>query len=394
LENKKFISNPFFAYVLVYSFVFLLYILPFSNLYPSIEIDFFVFFVVTILFSLFLYKYFKINNYIEEKVDSFSNCKIKYVMILFFILYTLDFIYMGAIPLFSPADIEGYRGYDGIPVLHVLIITGNAFFSNIIFEKYAISKKKIFLLIWIISLIPYVLIFTRGSIVVSCISAVLIFFSYNVLKKKYILFTIFIGIFVLYVFGVAGNIRLNQQLYGESINDSETILTFGQATEEFQESLIPKEFFWGYIYISSPLANLQNIINQRPNIELDTNNIEMLVITEYLPDTISKRILEYMNIDSGELEPPLITHAFNVSTFYAGSANILGLFGMILIYLYYIILSIVYCSLLMRNNKYKIIGIVTFTTLVYLSIFSNVFAFSGWSFQLLYPLIFGYKWKI
>lgn len=394
MKERKSISNPFFAYALVYSFVFALYILPFSDLYPNIEIDFFIFFVVTILFSLFFYRYFKLDNYVEKKTDYFIINKIKYLMFLFFILYGLDFMYMGAIPLFSPADIEGYRGYDGIPILHVLIITGNAFFSNIIFEKYAISKKKIFLLIWIISLIPYILIFTRGSIVVSCISAVLIFFSYNVLKKKYIIFTLIIGIFILYIFGVAGNIRLNQQLYGESINDSETILTFGQATEEFQDSIIPEEFFWGYIYISSPLANLQNIINQRPNVNLDVDNIELLIITEYLPDTMSKRILEYMDIDNEALAPPLITHAFNVCTFYAGSANILGIFGLVLMYLYYIILSIIYCSLLMKNNKYKIIGIVTFTTLVYLSIFSNVFAFSGWSFQLLYPLIFGYRWKL
>ena len=391
------IKNPFLAYAIVYFIVLIIYALPFSDLYPNIELEFFCFMVFTIGFSLFLKKYFVLyKNNIADKVEKkiSKNFYLKYVniYIIFMLFYLLDFMYMGAIPLFSPTD-TGYRDFEGIPILHVLLITGNGFFSNILFENYLLFKKKFFIILWILSFIPYILIFTRGSIIVGCITATLIFFSYNKFKKTYLLRLILVSLIILYLFGVLGNIRLNQELYGEGINSSETILSFGLASETFRNSIIPDEYFWGYIYISSPMANLQNIMNQSKFDELTIPQAGIILLSECIPDTLNKRIFDIINLDVEVLQPPLLTPAFNVSTYYSVAGYWMGYLGLFFMYCYYIFLAYIYCSILMKNNRYKIIGIATFSTLVYLSIFSNVYTCSGWSFQLIYPLILGYKNK-
>lgn len=388
--GKNFV-NPFFAYAFAYSVVLIIYIMPFSDLYPNIEFKFFLFMLFSIVFAMYLKKYLIINIFKQKKEQCSYRPFILWFILLGF-LYILDFIYMGAIPLLSPDPEGGYRAFEGIPFFHVLIITGNAFYSNVLFEQFLINKKKFFLFLWFLSFIPYMLIYTRGSIIIGLLTAMLIYFSYKRIKKKHLFKLGVISIIVLYLFGVAGNIRLNQALYNESVNDSSTILNFGLATKEFEESIIPNEFFWGYIYISSPMANLQNIMMQSENKNIDFKDIVLVISTEWIPDSISKRLLDFIGIDLEQLPmPPLLTSAFNVSTFFARAGDQLGFLGLFIMYIYYIIFTIFYCVILMKNNKYKVIGIATFSTLVYMSTFNNVFVYSGWAFQLIYPLIFGYR---
>ncbi len=61
---------------------------------------------------------------------------------------------------------------------------------------------------------------------------------------------------LLYFFGVLGNYRMVKS------SSNEYFMEVAEATDSFRNSRIPKEYFWSYIYISSPLANLQNNINE------------------------------------------------------------------------------------------------------------------------------------
>ena len=71
---------------------------------------------------------------------------------------------------------------------------------------------------------------------------------------------ILIGILLgLFLFGVAGNYRTVLK------NDTSYFMKMMEATPAFSESIIPKEYSWGYIYISSPLATLQYTLSQIEN---------------------------------------------------------------------------------------------------------------------------------
>lgn len=95
---------------------------------------------------------------------------------------------------------------------------------------------------------------------------------------------------------------------------------------------IPKQYMWTYSYLTTPLSNLNyNIIKNNQN-----ENIRKLM-SEFLPSTISKRML-----DSGneEYEILLIRDYFNAVTGYCSSYIYYGYLGMYVLYVYMVILTI------------------------------------------------------
>ena len=107
----------------------------------------------------------------------------------------------------------------------------------------------------------------------------------NILKSAAIL-----GI-VLYFFGVIGNIRQTQ-----TKTEKTYFLRIAGATDKFLESGVPQEFYWSYIYLISPIGNLQNIVDHKADV-FDTKNIGFFTATELLPDFISKRVSSIFDYD-------------------------------------------------------------------------------------------------
>ncbi|WP_318507256.1 hypothetical protein [Bacillus sp. T3] len=170
--------------------------------------------------------------------------------------------------------------------------------------------------------------------------------------------------------------------------DNSLFLQIGGATEEFKESPIPKEFFWPYIYISSPLANLQETINHYEYEEdISLSDTFVFSVTQVLPDFISKRIVAFYEIvipNSLQITPEL-----NVSTAFAQSYVILGWVGVSLLTLFMFIFALFYILLLKSlNSEYFIVGVAILNSIFVFNTFSNMFSFTGLSFQLVYPILF------
>lgn len=163
------------------------------------------------------------------------------------------------------------------------------------------------------------------------------------------------------------------------------ILKIGQAKHSFIESSIPKEFFWFYLYASSPLANLQNNIDNIRHNNIDVINFFEFFNNEILPDFISKRINELLNLEKATFV--LIDPNFNVSTVYTGSFFYLSWLGLIFMAIFILGFPLVYMSILSKKNLLNVSGIAILNTLYIFLIFDNMFSFSGLSFQLIYPLL-------
>jgi hypothetical protein len=188
---------------------------------------------------------------------------------------------------------------------------------------------------------------------------------------------------------MVGNLRVNNSYQtNTSLFDNSLFLQIGGATDEFKESVIPKEFFWSYIYIASPLANLQETINEFVH-EKDVNIEDSLVfsVTQILPDFISKRIVSQYNIvipDDVQITPEL-----NVSTAYAQPYVILGWVGITLFSLFAFSFAFFYILLLKKlDSQFFVVGVVLMNSIFVFSTFNNMFAFTGLSFQLVYPVLF------
>ncbi|WP_251551935.1 O-antigen polymerase [Neobacillus muris] len=385
--------NPYFIYILSFLAVLVAYFLRWSTLFPNLELPLLLFLVCSMVAAYFLGRVFT-----KEKIITFHKIYYKkhLELITYGILagYVLEFLYHRNFPLlamFTNTPLS-YTEF-GIPTFHVLLVTFNSFFSLYLFQIVLsdASQRKKSIIFYTLTLVPSILILNRGMLLIilmSCVFIYLIKYQSKITVKKIIGLSVLM-IFGLYLFGVAGNMRVNNSYQtNTSLFDNTLFLEIGGATEEFKESVVPKEFFWAYIYVASPIANLQKTINNF-SFEKDVSVYDSFVftITQTMPDFISKRVVSMYNI-----EIPagfLITPELNVSTAFAQPYVILGWVGITFYVLFAFLFAFFYILLLKKlNSEYLVIGVVIMNSIFVFTTFSNMFSFTGLSFQLVYPLLF------
>jgi hypothetical protein len=168
---------------------------------------------------------------------------------------------------------------------------------------------------------------------------------------------------LLFFFGLLGEVR-------ETANSA--FMHYAKPTKAFTNSFVPDEFMWPYIYISSPIANLQLNVERRSNMKVDD-----FILYSFTPDLISKKTPGYVKPKIDQVVPWL-----TVGTQYSVAFRNFGWFGMSLVFFSISFLIYVYVILGSNNNPFFFIGILYFT-------------FSG-SFWLFYKHVglFSFKFSI
>lgn len=386
--------NPYFIYSLSFLGVLVSYFFGWSKLFPELGLSLLVFLISSIIIAVIIGRSFYIRNIITFNKIKFTN-KVEWVTYAILFGYLVEFIYHRNFPLLAVFTKNPLSYHEfGIPTFHVFLVTFNSFFSIYLFQMILSEtrNKKYLIIFYILTLVPSLLIMNRGMLVmilISCLFVYLIKYQRQITFRKItgLLAIVLLG---LYLFGVAGNVRVNNSYQtNTSLFSNNLFMQIGGATEEFKQSLIPKEYFWGYIYIASPLANLQKTINEY-ELEEDINLPDSLklTITQMLPDFISKRIVslyEFEKIPSGKQ----ITQELNVSTAFTQPFVILGWVGISFFTLFIFTFAFFYMLLLKKlNSEFFVIGVAIINTMFLFNTFTNMFSFTGLSFQLIYPLLF------
>lgn len=381
----KILKNPFYIYPFSFTVVFLLYSLNWSTAFPKLGLTTTVFFALTFIVSIFFGWYFDKSGYIQyHKIELNSSKILGASWALGFILagVVLEIAVAGESPLISA--LRGRIGVDykdfGIKSLHVLLTSFNSFLIVYMFHLFLSTRKKKYLIYYILTFVPAFLIFNRGMILIGLISSFFVFalFLKRKLKLKQIIFVLALGAVVMYVFGYLGNIR-------SANGDSTYIPQLSGATEDFMESEIPKEFYWTYLYGGSPMANFQENINKTEDVNY---NIPLLVVTELTPEVISKRIVALLRIEM--IETNKIRKWLTVGTVYSRSYSYAKWLGPIIVFTYFILIVLITVGLVPKKSSYHVSAIALLSTLTFLNTFSNMFVFSGLILPLAYPIIFAY----
>lgn len=386
--KKKIIVNPFLIFFIIILFVLLTYSLSWSELNTPLSISVLLFFVFVLISLLF---FSQIYNRIFPP-GTFENKRFKVNLIPWTIIglgsMFAEFAYEKVIPIVDILILKNgynYVDFEGIPVFHVFAVTFTSFLGLYYWSIFLEDKKKIYLFFAVFFVSFPIMLFNRGGLVMNISSMFFIFLFYKkTLQVSMKMIVGFIGtmLIFLYAFGLFGNIRSDSENAAIDIKNSEFILNVGEATEEFKDSSIPKPFFWGYLYVSTPIANLQNMTEK-----IEPSNDPLLFITQsVLPDFISKRVESNFNLKVQEDQR--VSPVFNVSTIFAPAYKTLGFVGMILIYYYLVLFIFIYAYMMKKMNTTKIIGISILLTIVIFNLFSNMLIFSGLSFQLIYPILF------
>lgn len=386
--NKVIFANPFLIFALSFLIVLLIYSLGWSTLYPALSSS----------VLLFLFVFFVYNIFLGIKMHKFCVPNLKYIhisklssrMLLFFYLgWILVFIYNRGIPLLQlindPTGGMAEKAY--IPTFYVVIYSFSCFFTTFTFQNYIFSKKKHFLFHFIFSLLPQILMVSRIGLVCSLISVLFIYlYSLQKLRKKVLFGASLFILLALYLFGIIGNLR-------SVVFQGDGLAQGTNATTSFLESPIPNEYYWTYIYGASPLANFQNIV-LKTSVPITKLDFKTFSVYYYLPDFITNRLEEVLQVEKPYPENKFIIPFLNVSTIYTTSYLTLGWLGPYLILFSYSLFLIMYILILNKKSPYFLTGIAIISTIFFLSIFDNILTFSAISFQLIYPILLNFIGKI
>lgn len=388
--------NPYIILITVSIIVVLFYQFKWSLLYPrlsaSMTITIVILVVLCWVFSLMF------NSFVKHEKDTKWSLEYNYwytLIVLIVALGTLmDGIYSHGFPLFGAIK---YGDNYGIPTLHTFIAILDSYITYVLalmatFNK---SKRKITIFAFTIAAICLVLPLSRMLIVLTFSNYLWSYLYLNLDRYKNIKFIQKLSLCILiicgmYIFGLLGNYRTNiQESNNKSYTDSTMIYQIGVPSTNFINSHIPAPFFWDYIYGTSALANLQNIINERGRSE--NTSLSEFAITQFLPDVFGKNInnSEYENTKSSTYQYQ-VSPVLNVSTFLFKPYYLLGWFGIIAMIIFVLIFPMLYLLILNTlESNYIIIGISILNTIYAFMFFDNMFTISVLSLQLLLPVIQG-----
>jgi hypothetical protein len=379
--------NPHTCYILGFVVSLAVYQLGWSEVYPKLSLTLIVFLLVSILAHIFLSYRWNKKGMSKTKLIGIAQPQLNpwLVTAFLYICWIADFIHEGGIPLVKmmlnvPYDYKVF----GVPALHVFTVTFSSFYCIYLLYFFFISRNKTLLLLYLINMASAILIYSRSMFFFNLASS---FFLYLLLLDKLPYKKLLLGfplvILLLYFFGVVGTARVSFE--SKTHYDRNSFLDNGRATSQFRNSAIPKEFFWPYIYISSPVANLQVNINSYPVKPITAKRVLEYINNEWLFESISKRINKLMKVDrENEFT---IKEPFNVSTVYSRSFSYLGWAGVIAMGLFVLFIPLFYYKLVADHPHNLIFISILCTCYLFLS-YDNTIRLMALGFQLVYPLIF------
>lgn len=385
LKDARFwLLNPFFFYTLSFFTALFFYSLEWSDLYPKLSVELLLFLMFTGSVSLFLgffllntikKSFILLDEYKKTILISKENVTVLTYVIVFLII--AEYVYFGGIPIFLVFLGKEFNYQEfGIPTLHVLISPYLSVLSTTFFLRYLLSKDKMYLKPVLIIILYSISVYSRAGLFFQFVSFGILYLVFNFSIRKMFSISIFALVF-LYLFGVIGDNRMKALGYG---GESEGILILGQANKNFTNSVIPNQFFWSYLYISSPIANLQ----YKDNTYFYQGSISKYLMTNIVPDAISKRVGN--DIEDLKRDNKLLDESLNVSTLYGNSMQTMYYSGSLFLFFYYIIFVCFFIFL--TGNRFKLVSLVILCLMSILAIFDNLLFLSGFIMQLIFLLIF------
>lgn len=380
--------NIFLLYSVVWSVVLILYFFGWSDHLSALSSDLLLFIsisiIVSFIFSIFFRDKFK---YKELK----ENPHKKRIIIFFLmLLYILSFLISKSVPL-----IDVIRGSTikeisfGMPHFNLFLISFSIVYSVYLSYIYLNFKDKKTLLEIMVIWGYFILTLERQNILICILLFLNILLSKyrmerkanNKLNKKAIrnIVLLIIALFVvLYGFGAIGNYR-----HGYDFNDSYMISVVGRMNENYPKS-IPQEYFWSYVYVTTPLANLNTNVNY-----LTPQNDAYSSFMLFLPQFIANRL------GFSKHAPLLVNKSLTASTAYANIYEYSGFSGMYIMFGVYMLVCafIIYlCNKKNSDNNVIVQNLLLYFLLF--SFFTDTFYYPITALMVLYAFLLSFKFKL
>lgn len=382
-KSRRMVSvfrNPYYTYAFAFVAVLTIYLLGWSNLYPELRLELVAFIlcsaVISVLVGLVL------NAKIVQK-RSFDPVKIPgFVYTLIVVGYVVEFVYAGSIPLLYvlySGDCEEFFYKDfGIPFFHVFLIAVSRYtLACAAYNRFCVgSSRTIDSLFIVVVLSMDLLSGSRGTCIIGILILLFAYFlSGEKASRKRVVLGFLVFVLAAYGFGLIGQFR---SAHGDETYANEIL----GISPRFENSKLPSPYLWLYVYLTSPLANLQYTMIHNPDVKY---NITELIVFHMTNASISKRIMP----DGGRSNQDVrIANYLTVGTIYFGPFNRFGWYGIFFAYFYLILFIVVHLVLFSFAGKHFVPAISVLNTLVLLCVFSDMLS-DGIALTLLIPVAIG-----
>lgn len=384
--------NVFYWYGSIWSIVFILYELGWSNYCTALNGVTLSFFLISIILSFVLGTIFR-KAFVYVPLDGCEVDRNHSVTIIIWLMAIANFAYSRDIPLFSILlGRTSYSDFAGLPLVHTILENMVIFYSAYLFYLFLETKNKNLLIETLSLLLILLLLFHKGALSFCIFSILNLAIAkaksvYGRLKGKTIVWIVIAVLLLIYINGGLTNLRS-----GASWNNDSFPRGVGRINDKWPKWL-PIQFSWAYTYIVTPVGNLNlNITKLIPK-----GSVLGLVLT-IVPDFIVKRIFPSYQIKTGTAL--LYTPVLNACTGFIESVENFGAGGM----WYYFIAAtfvILFFIWLRGNDRYRSVYFSILSMMIAFLFFYNTFnsaatSFLPW-FILLEPMVsrvkFTYKGK-
>ncbi len=383
------LSNPSVLFTIIWSVCILLYGTHLSNILEPIKTEtiVLVFFSIAAFLLSFLiyflvvrrpciYPFFDTKKYGYQFTDKTVSRRIKFLVYFWLVFSMLEVIQATNLPLFSLLGVGPYVNYVdfGIGGLHGLLNSIYLFLSCYYFLRFKAENKNKYLFVLILLLAWPILLSTRQLLVSFCLELFFIHLITTRIDAKRLVKLCFFVLIAVSAFGYLGDLRSGR----------EHIIYLSSPTFDYPEYL-PSFFIWVYMYIVTPLNNINHNITEIAPTYFPYNTVISL-----FPSIFRDGLAEILEVNNYSFE--LVTEAFNVSSFFQPFLLDFGYVFLPFVLLVFSLISMV----VMHNARNKIMYVFVLAIMLHsitLSVFANFITHIVFVFQMIVPF-FIFKSKL
>jgi oligosaccharide repeat unit polymerase len=209
------------------------------------------------------------------------------------------------------------------------------------------------------------------------IQGIFIYLYFNKLRTKNVVKFLIIILSIILLFGIVGDLRSGS---------ADSFISIAQPSSNYP-SFLPSGFLWVYIYITSPINNVNFNIYDYPILNFNPSPL----LSSILPSFIRDKITFWGN--SGNFK--LVDDLLNVSSIFP---NYLSAFGLIGSVIFYFIMGLTFnfvyfkTKIINVNVKWILILVVILHNIVF-SLFVDFFSSLVFIFQIVLHFVIGTKFK-
>lgn len=246
--------------------------------------------------------------------DALNWALLKTVMKFWAVATAGEIVYSGGLPLvwLIIGSEKGYADF-GLPSLHGVMNAILLVASIISFRLWLSDRQAKYLLVPAGSVLWGLIVISRHLVLVNILQMCFLYFIVKDIKVSWslILKTLCYMLLAVVLFGYVGDLRSGR----------ETLFEAAQIDFDYPEAM-PSGFLWIYLYLTTPLNNLFNTVDNYTNFSYSA----YYTLSQLVPSFLRSLIYSADELVKGEL----VSETFNVSTAYVDAFKDYGLVGIAL----------------------------------------------------------------